>query len=159
MHNKWFRRVVRLLAKDFSLRKGQKHRFQDGVSWKDVQSVIWTHSGDRHHPSDRCWVQFHSNQGRSNDLDERVQGKFSKGSILGSKMDSFFGDGVGGPPFFVTSDISKRVWKQSILSIGYGLKSAVGMLVASRSFGLDLHTSACRHAYSTERDTKLLIAL
>ena len=36
-------------------------------------------------------VQFHSNQGRSNDLDERVQGKFLKGSFLGSKMDSFFG--------------------------------------------------------------------
>ena len=43
-------------------------------------------------------VQFHSNQGRSNDLDERVQGKFLKGSFLGSKMDSFFGDGVGGLP-------------------------------------------------------------
>ena len=41
-------------------------------------------------------VQFHSNQGRSNDLDERVQGKFLKGSFLGSKIDSFFGDGVGG---------------------------------------------------------------
>ena len=33
-----------------------------------------------------------------NDLDERVQGKFLKGSFLGSKMDSFFGDGVGGLP-------------------------------------------------------------
>ena len=43
-------------------------------------------------------VQFHSNQGRSNDLDERVQGKFFKGSFLGSKMASFFGDGVGGLP-------------------------------------------------------------
>ena len=43
-------------------------------------------------------VQFHSNQGRSNALDERVQGKFLKGSFLGSKMDSFFGDGVGGLP-------------------------------------------------------------
>ena len=43
-------------------------------------------------------VQFHSNQGRFNALDERVQGKFLKGSFLGSKMDSFFGDGVGGLP-------------------------------------------------------------
>ena len=43
-------------------------------------------------------VQFHSNQGRSNELDERVQGKFLKGSFLGSKMDSFFGDGIGGLP-------------------------------------------------------------
>ena len=31
-------------------------------------------------------------------LDERVQGKFLKGSFLGSQMDSFFGDGVGGVP-------------------------------------------------------------
>ena len=36
-------------------------------------------------------VQFHSNQERFNDLDERVQGKSLKGSFLGSKMDSFFG--------------------------------------------------------------------
>ena len=40
-------------------------------------------------------VQFRSNQGRFNDLDEQVQGKFLKRSFLGSKMDNFFGDGVG----------------------------------------------------------------
>ena len=43
-------------------------------------------------------AEFEANQGRSNDLDERVQGKFFKGSFLGSKMASFFGDGVGGLP-------------------------------------------------------------
>ena len=42
--------------------------------------------------------QFHNNQGRCNGLDERVQGRFLKGSFLASKMDSFFGDGVGGLP-------------------------------------------------------------
>ena len=48
-------------------------------------------------------IQFHSKQGRSNDLDERVQGKFLKGSFLGSKMDCFFGDGVGGLPCICTN--------------------------------------------------------
>ena len=43
-------------------------------------------------------VQFHINQGRSSDLDERVQEKFCKGSFSGSKMASFFGDGAGGLP-------------------------------------------------------------
>ena len=40
-------------------------------------------------------VQFHSNQGKSNDFDERVQGKFLKGSFLGSKMHSFLETGLG----------------------------------------------------------------
>ena len=41
--------------------------------------------------------QVHNSRGK-NGLDKRVQGMFLKGSFLASKIDSFFGDGVGGIP-------------------------------------------------------------
>ena len=44
----------------------------------------------------RLTIVYHGNQGGCNGLDERLQARFVKGPFLASKMDSFFGDGVGG---------------------------------------------------------------
>ena len=82
-------------------------------------------------------VQFHSNQGRSNDLDERVQGKFLKGSFLGSKMDSFFGDGVGGLP------CSQPLLPISVLVCVISCSSGLGQRDLRRLLG-DLKTAPPR---------------
>ena len=82
-------------------------------------------------------VQFHSNQGRSNDLDERVQGKFLKGSFLGSKMDSFFGDGVGGLP------CSQPLLPVSVLVCVISCSSGLGQRDLRRLLG-DLKTAPPR---------------
>ena len=82
-------------------------------------------------------VQFHSNQGKSNDLDERVQGKFLKGSFLGSKMDSFFGDGVGGLP------CSQPLLPISVLVCVISCSSGLGQRDLRRLLG-DLKTAPPR---------------
>ena len=80
-------------------------------------------------------IQFHSKQGRSNDLDERVQGKFLKGSFLGSKMDCFFGDGVGGLPCSREAEILG--WQSYIYDL------TAWAMQASLEFGSEIE-HACR---------------
>ena len=82
-------------------------------------------------------VQFHSNQGKSNDFDERVQGKFLKGSFLGSKMDIFFGDGVGGLP------CSQPLLPVSVLGCVISCSSGLGQRDLRRLLG-DLKTAPPR---------------